>query len=184
MSDDAFQHDRADAAGRRLEPPIHREVERAACALLLFPAFVCRRPPCRRALSCVLLDGRDRPACLGEATPSARALHRAICCEALRLIEMLAFGPSSPVTPLSRDPDEREVQEAAAAIVRAMLPRGGLLEARFNTWHRTRKAATAPPYAGRDLAEYRHFLRFIHARRIAPELKCRRIAPPTRTAHP
>ncbi len=77
MSDDPFQLDRTDAAGRRLDPPIHREVERAACALLLFPEFVCRRPPCRRALSCVLLDGRDRRPCLGEATPSARALHRA-----------------------------------------------------------------------------------------------------------
>ncbi|SOC38311.1 hypothetical protein SAMN05892877_10579 [Rhizobium subbaraonis] len=171
MPDDPFQPDQAAAAGRRLDPPIHREVERAACALMLFPEFVCRRRPCRRALSCVLLDDRDRRPCLGEASAAARALHRAICCEALRLIEMLAYGASTPVTPLSRDPTEREVQEAAAAVVRAMLPRGGTLEARFNAWRRGRNALTAPPHAGRELAEYRHFLRFINARPIAPDLE-------------
>ncbi|MBD9372183.1 hypothetical protein IB238_06010 [Rhizobium sp. ARZ01] len=156
--------DRLDDAERQL-------VTRSVSTLLLVPEHVCRRRPCRRARGCVMVGRDGRPDCLRTAPPDVLALHRALQAETIRLLEMIAFAPSTPVEPPSRDPDDRELQDAAVEILQALLPRQGILRERFRAWRRKRDAAARPPYAGQDLAEYRDFRRYIRAGRISPELR-------------
>lgn len=112
--------------------------------------------------------GLAGPGGLAGLDPALRALHEALHGEALRFLIEITGDWSPRVTPPSRDPDERELQDAAVAVVRALLPPGSPLQPRIRAWCRARDAVTAPPYAGRDLLDLRDFMRFIGARRIGP----------------
>lgn len=162
------------APDKKPESPLDDGVLRAlaygAATLLLFHELVCRCRPCRRAHGCLMRSRGGRPDCLGAAPPDALALHAALFAETARLLETLAFAPSTPVAPLSRDPDDRELQEAAVEILHALLPRQGVLRDRFSARRRAQETLSGPPYAGDDLTEYRDFLRHIRARPIAPQL--------------
>uniref|UniRef100_UPI0035BBFEF3 hypothetical protein n=1 Tax=Mycoplana dimorpha TaxID=28320 RepID=UPI0035BBFEF3 len=154
----------------RLDDGVLRALAYGAATLLLFHELVCRCRPCRRARGCLMRSRDGRPDCLGSAPPDALAVHAALLAETARLLETLAFAPSTPVEPLSRDPDDRELQEAAVEILDALLPRQGALRDRFSARRRAQKLLSGPPYAGDDLVEYRDFLRYIRARPIAPQL--------------
>lgn len=141
----------------------------AVTAILAVPAFACRQRPCLRHRSCALATPAAQPACLSDLDPALRALHAGLQAEALRLLGAITPGiRPPPVEPLSRDPDERELQEAAVAVVQALLPRQGPLRREFQARRRACAALTRPPYAGEDLAQLRDFMRSIGARGIAP----------------
>ncbi|MFD1326928.1 hypothetical protein [Mycoplana ramosa] len=154
----------------RLDDGVLRALAYGAATLLLFHELVCRCRPCRRARGCLMRSRDGRPDCLGAAPPDALALHAALLAETARLLETLAFAPSTPVAPLSRDPDERELQEAAFDILHALLPRQGALRERLSARRHAQNTLSRPPFTGADLAEVRDFLRFVGVKRIAPEL--------------
>ncbi|MDR6758564.1 transposase [Mycoplana sp. BE70] len=154
----------------RLDDDIRLLVAGCVSTLLLCHEYACRCRPCRRARGCVMVGRDGQPGCLRAAAPDLLALHRALLAETLRLLETIAFAPSTPVEPPSRDPDDRELQDAAMDLVQALLPRQGNLRNRFSTRRRQRDAVARPPFAGRDLAQYRDLLRLMRAKRIAPAL--------------
>lgn len=168
--------DSNDRQGRAFDPQtvfleaIRKELPHAVVSMLAIPELACRQRPCVRHRDCALVTPAAQAACLEDLDPDLRALHDALHGEALRLLSDITRRTPPPVEPLSRDPDERELQEAAAAILHALLPPQGILRDRFRAWRRACEAVTRPPYAGQDLAEYRDFRRYIGAKRIAPEL--------------
>ena len=129
----------------RLDDGVLRALAYGAATLLLFHELVCRCRPGRRARGCLMRSRDGRPDCLGAARSDALTLHAALLAETARLLETLAFAPSTPVAPLSRDPDERELQEAAVEILQALLPRQGALRNRFSARRRAQKTCRARP---------------------------------------
>lgn len=154
----------------RLDDDLRLLVAGCVSTLLLCHEYACRCRPCRRARGCVMVGRDGQPGCLRTAAPDLLALHRALLAETIRLLETIAFAPSTPVEPPSRDPDDRELQDAARALVQALLPRQGILRNRFAARRRQRDAIARPPFEGRCLADYRSLMRFIGAKRIAPDL--------------
>lgn len=126
-----------------------------AATVLLFPGRHCRIGRCRRSGTCTMSYSGGQPCCLDALPPDARAIHRALYAETVQQFER--FGSRMAIEPLSPDPDVRELQEAASAIVLAAFRDDHDLSRRFLSERRSRDAAAGPVYSGGKLDWHRQF---------------------------
>jgi hypothetical protein len=129
----------------------HQFLLEATAEMLAMPEMICRHRRCRRMHQCHYhsLDTAE-PSCLLTLYPWARALFD----ELFAIVRDIHDAKQSPYP--SRDPERRELEEAAITVVRASLPLMPEIQTRFQDWCRRYYAPPPLPVdTGKLLADIR-----------------------------